>query len=123
MAITERRRPDPERLLKQVEAEERNTSRGHLKIFLGYASGVGKSLRMLDEGRRRKLRGQDVVIAATQTCASPEVQEIIKGMETIAPLMMGGIPSIDMAAVLRRHPGICLIDGLAYLNPPGSKHP
>ena len=52
-----------------VEAEERNTYRGHLKIFLGYASGVGKSLRMLDEGCRRKLRGQDVVIGATQPSA------------------------------------------------------
>src|SRR5580704_13244099 len=86
MADSERRRPDPERLLKQVEAEERNTSRGHLKIFLGYASGVGKSLRMLDEGRRRKLRGQDVVIGATQACTSPEIEEILKSIESIPPL-------------------------------------
>jgi two-component system sensor histidine kinase KdpD len=123
MADLERRRPDPDRLLKQVEAEERNTSRGHLKIFLGYASGVGKSLRMLDEGRRRKLRGQDVVIGATQACASPEAQQIIDSMEVIPPHCANGIPAIDMAAVLQRHPSVCLIDGLAYKNPPGSKHP
>jgi two-component system sensor histidine kinase KdpD len=123
MADTERRRPDPDRLLKQVEAEERNTSQGHLKIFLGYASGVGKSLRMLDEGRRRKLRGQDVVIAATQACASPEAQQIIDSMEVIRPSCVNGIPAIDMDALLRRHPSVCLIDGLAYRNPPGSKHP
>jgi two-component system sensor histidine kinase KdpD len=123
MADTERRRPDPDRLLKQVEAEERNTSQGHLKIFLGYASGVGKSLRMLDEGRRRKLRGQDVVIAATQACASPEAQQIIERMEVIPPRCVNGIPAIDMDALLRRHPSVCLIDGLAYRNPPGSKHP
>ncbi len=122
MAVTERSRPDPDRLLKQVEAEERHSSKGHLKIFLGYASGVGKSLRMLDEGRRRKLRGQDVVIAATQTCASPGVQEIINSIEVIPPRVVNGIASIDMDAVLLRHPGICLIDGLAYLNPPGSRH-
>src|SRR5271168_119285 len=99
MAEAERRRPDPERLLKQVEAEERNTTRGHLKIFLGYASGVGKSIRMLDEGRRRKLRGQDVVIAATQACASPGVQEIINSIESIPPRLVDGIPAIDMDAL------------------------
>jgi two-component system sensor histidine kinase KdpD len=123
MADAERRRPDPDRLLKQVEAEERGNKRGHLKIFLGYASGVGKSLRMLDEGRRRKLRGQDVVVAATQPCASPEVQKILDSMEVIPPRMVNGAPAIDMDAVLRRHPAVCLIDGLAYRNPPGSKHP
>src|SRR6202167_139088 len=123
MPAPDRRRPDPDRLLKQVEAEERNTSRGHLKIFLGYASGVGKSLRMLDEGRRRKLRGQDVVIAATQACASPEAQLIIDSMEVIPPRIVNGIPAIDMDTLLRRHPAVCLIDGLAYRNPPASKHP
>ncbi len=123
MADLERRRPDPDRLLKQVEAQERNTSQGHLKIFLGYASGVGKSLRMLDEGRRRKLRGQDVVIAATQACASPEAQQIIDSMEVITPRCVNGVPAIDMEALLRRHPAVCLIDGLAYKNPPASKHP
>jgi two-component system, OmpR family, sensor histidine kinase KdpD len=123
MADSECRRPDPERLLKQVEAEERNTNRGHLKIFLGYASGVGKSLRMLDEGRRRKLRGQDVVVAATQPSASPEAEHILKSLEVIPPRIGNGISSIDMPALLRRHPAVCLIDGLAYRNPPGSKHP
>jgi two-component system sensor histidine kinase KdpD len=123
MAESERRRPDPERLLKQVEAEERNTKREHLKIFLGYASGVGKSLRMLDEGRRRKLRGQDVVVAATQPCASPEAEQILKTLEVIPPRIVNGVSSIDMPALLQRHPAVCLIDGLAYRNPPGSKHP
>jgi two-component system sensor histidine kinase KdpD len=123
MADLERRRPDPDRLLKQVEAQERTTSQGHLKIFLGYASGVGKSLRMLDEGRRRKLRGEDVVIAATQACASPEAQQIIDSMEVIPPRIVNSVPSIDVAALLRRHPAVCLIDGLAYTNPPGSAHP
>jgi two-component system sensor histidine kinase KdpD len=122
MPDLERRRPDPDRLLKQVEAQERNTLRGHLKIFLGYASGVGKSLRMLEEGRRRKLRGQDVVVAATQAC-SPEVQRILETMEVIPPRIVNGCPAIDLDALLRRHPGLCLIDGLAYKNPPGSKHP
>ena len=52
------RRRSPEELLRQVQAEEDYERRGRLKVFLGYASGVGKSYRMLDEGRRRKERGQ-----------------------------------------------------------------
>jgi len=123
MADLERRRPDPERLLKQVEAEERKTSRGYLKIFLGYASGVGKSLRMLNEGLRRRMRGQDVVVAATQPTASPDVQAILDQMEVIPAKIVNGMPAIDVAKLLERHPQVCLIDGLAYRNPPGSKHP
>ena len=58
-------RPNPEELLRKVQADERRESRGRLKVFLGYASRVGKSFRMFDEGRRRKERGQDVVVAAS----------------------------------------------------------
>ena len=60
---TATRRRTPEELLQQVQAEEDYERRGRLKVFLGYASGVGKSFRMLDEGRRRHERGQDVVWA------------------------------------------------------------
>ena len=68
--MPEDRRPNPDQLLAAVEAQERSERRGKLKIFLGYACGVGKSFRMFDEGRRRKMRGQDVVVAATQASAS-----------------------------------------------------
>src|SRR5580700_6374377 len=122
MQETVPRRPTPEQLLKQVEAEERSEKRGKLKIFLGYASGVGKSFRMLDEGRRRKLRGQDVVVAATQNVAPVDVKELLDGFEVIPPADGLDAPAIDVAAVLRRHPQVVLIDGLAYQNPPGSKH-
>src|SRR5512140_896748 len=123
MPDTDYRRPDPEQLLKQVEAEERRRFRGKLKVFLGYASGVGKSFRMLDEGRRRKMRGEDVVVAAAQGSASPEVEELLRGFEFIPPRTDLGAPAIDLPAVLRRHPQVCLIDGLAYRNPPGSERP
>src|SRR5271169_4050906 len=116
-----RSRPTPEQLLKQVEAEERNAQRGRLKIFLGYCSGVGKSFRMFDEGRRRKKRGEDVVVAAVQPSEPPEVKELLQSFEVIPPLIEEGRPAIDVRRVLQRHPQICLIDGLAYENPPGSK--
>jgi two-component system sensor histidine kinase KdpD len=118
----EHRRPDPDQLLRQVQAEERQMSRGRLKVFLGYASGVGKSLRMFDEGRRRKMRGEDVIVAATQGSASTEVERLLHGFEVLATRTEGGHSAIDVAAVLKRRPKVVLIDGLAYENPPGSKH-
>lgn len=122
MGDSERRRPSPEQLLRQVEAEERHVRRGRLKVFLGYASGVGKSFRMLDEGRRRAMRGQDVVVAATQQEASEEAVEVLKQLEIIPPRMDLATPCVDVNAVIARHPAVCLIDGLAYRNPPGSRN-
>jgi two-component system sensor histidine kinase KdpD len=114
---------DPEALLRQVEAEERAERRGQLKIFLGYASGVGKSFRLFDEGRRRHERGEDIVVAAMQAQQPAEILNAIRGLEVIPTKVSNGVPVIDMPAVLKRHPQVCLIDGLAYDNPSGSRHP
>ena len=116
-------RPDPEALLRQVQAEARAAQRGELKIFLGYASGVGKSFRLFDEGRRRRARGEDVVIGAMQPAVPEDVADISRGIEVVPTQFIDGVPVIDVPAVLTRHPGVCLIDGLAYNNPPGSRHP
>jgi two-component system sensor histidine kinase KdpD len=118
----EPRRPDPEQLLRQVQAEERDAHLGRLKVFLGYSSGVGKSFRMFDEGRRRKERGQDVVIGAMQPKASPEAEAVLRKLEVV-PLLAnpGGVAvAMDVEAIVRRQPQVCLVDGLAYDNPPGS---
>jgi len=120
--MTENQR-DPEALLRQVEAAERAEHRGQLKIFLGYASGVGKSFKLFDEGRRRLERGEDVVIAAMQPGVSPELTNVIRAMPIIPTKNEHGVPVIDVASVIARHPQVCLIDGLAYDNPPGSRHP
>jgi two-component system sensor histidine kinase KdpD len=122
MPSTELRRPDPEQLLRQVQAEEEYDRRGRLKIFLGYASGVGKSFRMLDEGRRRSQRGQDVVIGAMQTVVDPEMAALLNKLEIIPLRDVNGWQVMNVEAILRRHPGVCLVDGLAYDNPPGSPH-
>jgi len=98
------------------------TERGRLKVFLGYASGVGKSFRMFDEGRRRRQRGQDVVVGALQPKVPAELQPLLSALEVIPTLNIKGVPVIDVDAVLRRRPQICLIDGLAYDNPPGSRN-
>ncbi|MBV9772060.1 MAG: universal stress protein [Bryobacterales bacterium] len=116
-------RPSPEELLRRIEAEEQRYRRGSLKIFLGYASGVGKSFRMLDEGRRRRERGQDVVVGALQPELSEESMRLAKQLEIIPLKQVDGSAVVDIDAILKRHPAVCLIDGLAYDNPPGSAHP
>jgi two-component system sensor histidine kinase KdpD len=115
-------RPNPEKLLRHVEAEEERSRRGRLKVFLGYSSGVGKSLRMLSEGRRRHERGEDVVVGATQPSSSPEAREVLQKLEVIPLRVVNGQPTMDVETVLHRHPQVCLVDGLAYDNPPGSRN-
>ncbi len=126
MATPQDRRPDPEAILRRVESEERVARRGRLKLFLGYASRVGKSFRMLDEGRRRKERGQDVVVGLIQADQPPDVQKLLEKLETIPPLqvVVNGKPQgvLDLDAILRRKPQVCLVDELAHHNPPGSRH-
>ena len=117
------RRPNPEVLLKQIDAQDEQLQHERLKVFLGYASGVGKSFRMLDEGRRRRARGQDVVIGAIQPDLPAELAHLLETMEVIPLKKTGGGEAMDVEAILRRHPQVCLVDGVAYNNPPGSKNP
>ena len=108
-------------------ADERRPRRGRLKVFLGYASRVGKSFRMLDEGRRRKERGQDVVIGAIQSRITPDVETLLPRFEVIPTIRSQHdgrtYESMDLPRLIARHPRICLIDELAYDNPPGNPHP
>ena len=112
-------RPSPEQLLAQIEQEERRERRGRLKVFLGYASGVGKSFQMLDEGRRRRERGEDVVVCALQPGYPSEIAGVLQKLEVIPTLKTVDGEAIDVAAVLRRRPQVALVDGLAYENPAG----
>jgi two-component system sensor histidine kinase KdpD len=122
MPIDSDRRPDPVLLLKQVEAQDEQLQHERLKVFLGYASGVGKSFRMLDEGRRRRARGQDVVIGAIQDDMPPELTQLLGTMEVIPLKKIGNGAAMDVEAILRRRPQVCLVDGVAYNNPPGCKN-
>ena len=119
----ETRRKTPEEFLREVQAEEVAARRGHLKIFLGYSSGVGKTFRMLDEARRRRERSQDVVVGAIQPQVPPEAQELLRNLEVVPLRAVGQGAAIDMETLIRRDPAICVIDGLAYDNPPGLRNP
>lgn len=116
------RKPTPEQLLQQVESDERFQSRGRLKIFLGYASGVGKSFRMIDEGRRRRERGQDVVVGAIQPNLAADVQHALSALEVVPLKPCGNTAVMDVDHLLTRKPKVVLVDGLAYQNPSGCRH-
>ena len=86
------------------DAAQAESARGRLKVFLGYASGVGKSFRMFDEARRRRERGQDVVVGALQPHVPPEIEAILNSLEVVPTIDVEGVPVIDVPAILRRHP-------------------
>ncbi len=115
------RRKTPDELLREVQAEEA-IPQGRLKIFLGYASGVGKSFRMLDEARRRGERGQDVIVGAVQPKVLPEVQKLLDKLEVVPLRRYASGSAMDLEAVLTRRPDVCVIDGLAYNNPQGFRN-
>src|SRR5580698_10238249 len=94
------RRRTPDELLEQLQAEEDYERRGRLKVFLGYASGVGKSFRMLDEGRRRKERGQDVVVGAIQPKTTPDIQGVLSKLEVIPLRETYSVFVMDTPAIL-----------------------
>ncbi len=102
-----------------------NHGRGRLKIYLGFAAGVGKSYRMLEEGNRRKERGQDVVIGYIETHGRTGTVEQLGGLDTIPrkKLSYRGVEfeEMDVAAILERRPQICIVDELAHTNVPGSE--
>lgn len=120
---SEPRRKSPEELLLELDAEERAARRGYLKIVLGYASGVGKSFRMLDEARRRRERGQDIVVGGIQPKMPPEVESLLGALEIIPFKTFDEGIAVDVETLIRRRPAVCFIDGLAYDNPPGAKNP
>lgn len=100
--------------------------RGRLRIYLGMAAGVGKTFAMLNEGRRRKGRGTDVVVGLVETHARPLTEQQIGDLELILrkPIPYRGITleELDVEAVLARHPQVVLVDELAHTNAPGSRH-
>jgi two-component system sensor histidine kinase KdpD len=97
--------------------------RGHLKLFLGMAAGVGKTVRMLDEGRGELEAGRDVVIGFLETHGRAETARRAEGLDLLPRrrIMYRGTTFEDLSVpgVLARHPEVCLIDELAHTNAPG----
>jgi two-component system, OmpR family, sensor histidine kinase KdpD len=103
-----------------------SSQRGHLKVFIGMAAGVGKTYRMLQEGRSEVEAGRDVAIGYLEPHGREETTAQAEGLEEIPPRMVDyrGTPlaEMDVPAVLARKPELCLIDELAHTNAPGVEH-
>jgi two-component system, OmpR family, sensor histidine kinase KdpD len=119
-------RPDPDKLLAQIKAEEQQQKRGRLKIFLGYAAGVGKTYAMLEAAHQRKAEGVDVVIGYIETHKRAETEALVSGLELIPPRQITyrdiQLAEMDIDAILKRSPRLVLVDELAHTNVPGSRH-
>jgi len=104
--------------------ESADTSRGTLKVYLGYAAGVGKTFQMLADGRAAAQQGVDLVLAYFQPHARPDTIEQAQGLELVPHRKIEyrgkTFEEMDTDAVLHRRPSIALVDELAHTNIPGS---
>jgi two-component system, OmpR family, sensor histidine kinase KdpD len=122
------KKPTPEELLARLQKDERAARRGRLKLFLGFAAGVGKSYEMLTEAYRRKHdRGQDVVVGFVETHGRKGTVDQVKDLEVIPRKIIQyrdvEMEEMDLEAVLERKPRWVVVDELAHTNVPGSKNP
>ncbi len=114
--------PSPEHFLTLIRQQQR----GRLKIYLGFAAGVGKTYEMLQEGHRLKRRGVDVVIGIVETHGRADTAAQIGDLEQVArrKIEYRGVTleEMDLDAILARRPAIVLVDELAHTNAPGSRN-
>jgi two-component system sensor histidine kinase KdpD len=115
----------PEQWLEEISPAER--TKGILKLFLGYAPGVGKTFSMLSEAIRRSTRGEDVVIAIVETHGRKETEALLEGLPIISrrsgEYRGVNMTEMDLDAILSRRPQLALVDEFAHTNSPGSRHP
>jgi len=115
-------RARPEDFLELVH----RARRGKLRLYLGFAAGVGKTYRMLEEAHALKERGTDVVLGFIETHGRAETAALIEGLEVVPrrPIEYRGVvvEEMDLEAVLARRPEVAVVDEIAHTNAPGSRH-
>jgi two-component system sensor histidine kinase KdpD len=120
-------RPDPDALLARVRDEEHRAGRGRLRIFFGYAAGVGKTYAMLRAAQAERSIGKDVVVGYVEPHGRPETEALLKELESLPFLSVTyrgtQLREFDLDAALLRRPGLILVDELAHTNAPGMRHP
>ena len=119
-------RPNPDKLLKEIQVEEESQTKGHLKIFFGYAAGVGKTYAMLKAAHISKNQGVDVVAGYIEPHARPETAALLNGLELLPTkeVEYNGITlhEFDIDTALKRKPQLILVDELAHTNAQGCRH-
>jgi two-component system, OmpR family, sensor histidine kinase KdpD len=121
-AATTTKRPSAQDFLELVE----RSKRGRLKLYLGFAAGVGKTWRMLEEAHALKRRGVDVVAGLVETHGRAETASLISDLEVVPrrKIEYRGvvIDEMDLEAILRRNPAVAVVDEIPHTNVPGSKN-
>ena len=119
-------RQDPDQLLRAILNDTSKQKRGKLKIFFGYAAGVGKTYAMLQAAHQAKERGVDVVSGYIEPHARPQTMALLNGMEQlpVTQVYYGEITlrEFDIDGALKRKPQLILVDELAHTNAEGSRH-
>ena len=107
-----------------TEATQRH--RGRLKVFLGYAAGVGKTYRMLDEALKLQQQGHDIVIGYFEPHGRQDTIAKLAGLELLPRRVIDyrghQFEEMDLDAILHRHPAICAVDEFPHTNVPGTRH-
>ena len=102
------------------------SQRGRLKLYLGFAAGVGKTYRMLEEAHELRLRGVDLVVGFVESHGRAETAALVEGLEVVPRRRVEyrgvSIEELDLDAVLRRRPTIAVVDELAHTNEPGARN-
>jgi two-component system sensor histidine kinase KdpD len=115
-------RPRPEDFLELVE----RAKRGRLKVYIGFAAGVGKTYRMLEEAHALKKRGVDVVIGFVETHGRAETAALLEGLEIVPTRRVEyrglNVDEMDLDAVLARRPQVAIVDEIAHTNAPDCRH-
>ena len=119
-------RQDPDQLQRAVRKDASGAPRGRLKIFFGYAAGVGKTYTMLEAAHQAQERGVDVVAGYIDPHACPQTMAQLDGLEQlpVKEIQHGAIAlkEFDIDAALKRKPHLILVDELAHTNAQGSRH-
>ncbi|MDK2741401.1 MAG: sensor histidine kinase KdpD [Nitrospira sp.] len=119
-------RPDPDALLKRVQAEEARQLQGKLKVFFGANPGVGKTYAMLEAAHEQRRDGVDVAIGVVETHGRTETETLVSGLEVIPRRAVEyrgtTLLEFDLDAALARRPTVILMDELAHSNAPGLRH-
>jgi len=115
-------RPRAEDFLELVH----KAKRGRLKLYVGFAAGVGKTYRMLEEAHSLRRRDIDAVVAFVETHGRAETAAQLRDIEVVAPRRIAyrgvTLEEMDVDAVLARRPEVAIVDELAHTNVPGSRH-
>ena len=102
------------------------TRRGGLKLYIGFAAGVGKTYRMLEEARALGTRGVDVVLGFVETHGRAETAALVAGLEVVPRRRIEYrgviVEEMDLDAILARKPAVCIVDEIPHTNAPGSKN-